>query len=43
MSILKPHHSFYVFTEIWAFPIYDKLSDLVDLLIVFLALPDVLL
>jgi hypothetical protein len=42
-SILEPHHSFCVLTEIGAFPIYDQLPDLVDLLIVFLALPDILL
>jgi hypothetical protein len=41
--ILKPYHSLYVFMEIWAFPFHDQLSDLVDLLIVFLALPDILL
>jgi hypothetical protein len=41
--ILKPHHSSRVFMEIWAFPIYDPLLDLIDLLIVFLALPDILL
>jgi hypothetical protein len=40
---LKPHHSFCVFTKIWAFPIYDQLPILVDLLIIFLALPDILL
>jgi hypothetical protein len=40
-SILEPYHSF-IFTEVFAFPIYDK-SNLVDLLIVILALPDILL
>jgi hypothetical protein len=42
-SILKPYHSFCVFTKILAFSIYDQLPDLVDLLIILLALPDVLL
>jgi hypothetical protein len=42
-SILEPYHSFCVFTEILAFSIYDQLQDLVDLLIILLALPDVLL
>jgi hypothetical protein len=42
-SILEPYHSFCVFTEILAFSIYDQLPDLVDLLIILLALPDVLL
>jgi hypothetical protein len=41
--ILKPHHAFCVFTKIFAFPIYDQLSYLVDLLIIFLALHDILL
>jgi hypothetical protein len=41
--ILEPYHSFYIFTEIWAFPIYDQLLDLVDLFIIFLTFPDVLL
>jgi hypothetical protein len=40
--ILEPHHSFNIFTEIWTFPIDDQLSDPVDLLIVFLTLPDIL-
>jgi hypothetical protein len=40
--ILEPYHS-HVFTEIWAFPIYDQLPDLVDLIIVFLTLPNILL
>jgi hypothetical protein len=42
-SILEPYHSSCVFTEILAFSIYDQLPDLVDLLIILLALPDVLL
>jgi hypothetical protein len=42
-SILEPYHSFCVFTKILAFSIYDQLSDLIDLLIILLALPDVLL
>ena len=42
-SILEPYHSFCVFIEILAFSIYDQLSDLVDLLIILLAFPDVLL
>jgi hypothetical protein len=37
-SILEPYHSFYVFTEILAFSIYDQLPDLVDVLIILLAL-----
>jgi hypothetical protein len=41
--ILEPYQSFCVFTEIWTFPFHDQLSDLVDLLIIFLALPDILL
>jgi hypothetical protein len=39
-SILKPYHTFCVFTEIFAFPIYDQLLNLVDLLIVFLTIFD---
>ena len=27
--IFKPHHTFYVFTKIWAFPFYDQPSYLV--------------
>jgi hypothetical protein len=42
-SILEPYHSFCVFTEVLAFSIYDQLSNLVDLLIVFLTFPDILL
>jgi hypothetical protein len=42
-SILKPYHSFCIFMEIFVFPIYDQLSNLVDLLIIFLALHDILL
>jgi hypothetical protein len=41
--ILEPYHSFSIFVEIWTFPIYDQLSNLIDLLIVFLTFPDVLL
>jgi hypothetical protein len=41
-SILEPYHS-YIFMEILAFPIYDQLPDLIDLLIILLTLPDVLL
>jgi hypothetical protein len=41
-SILEPYHS-YVFTEVFAFAISDQLSNLVDLLIAFLTLPDILL
>jgi hypothetical protein len=42
-SILEPYHSFYVFTEVFAFSIYDQLSNLIDLLIVFLTFPNILL
>jgi hypothetical protein len=42
-SILEPYHSFCIFTEILAFPIYDQLPDLVDLLIILLTFPDALL
>jgi hypothetical protein len=42
-SVLEPYHFFYIFTEILAFPIYDQLLDLVDLLIILLTFPDVLL
>jgi hypothetical protein len=42
-SVLEPYHSFCIFTEILAFSVYDQLSDLVDLLIILLALPDILL
>jgi hypothetical protein len=42
-SVLEPYHSFCIFSEILAFPIYDQLSDLVDLLIILLTFPDVLL
>jgi hypothetical protein len=42
-SIFEPYHAFRVFTEILAFPIYDQLSNLIDLLIIFLTLPDILL
>jgi hypothetical protein len=42
-SVLEPYHSFCIFTEILAFPIYDQLPDLVDLLIILLTFPDVLL
>jgi hypothetical protein len=42
-SILEPYHSFCIFMEILAFPIYDQLPDLVDLLIILLTFPDVLL
>jgi hypothetical protein len=42
-SILEPYHSFCIFMEILAFSIYDQLSDLIDLLIIFLTLSDVLL
>jgi hypothetical protein len=42
-SILEPYHSFYVFTEVFAFAISNQLSNLVDLLIAFLTLPDILL
>jgi hypothetical protein len=42
-SILQPYHSFCIFMEILAFPIYDQLPDLVDLLIILLTFPDVLL
>jgi hypothetical protein len=38
--ILKPHHAFCVFTEIFTFPIYDQLPNLVDLLIIFLTIFD---
>jgi hypothetical protein len=41
-SVLEPYHSFYIFMEILAFSIYDRLSDLVDLLIILLTFPDVL-
>jgi hypothetical protein len=41
--ILEPYHSFCVFSEIWTFPIYDQLPDLIDLLIILLALPYILL
>jgi hypothetical protein len=41
-SVLEPYHSFYIFTEILAFSIYDQLPDLVDFLIVLLTLPDFL-
>jgi hypothetical protein len=41
--ILEPYHSFYIFTEIWTFSIYDQLTDLVDLPVVLLTFPDVLL
>jgi hypothetical protein len=40
--ILEPHHSISIFMEIWTFPIDDQLPDLVDLLVVFLTLPDIL-
>jgi hypothetical protein len=40
--IFKQHHAFCVFTETLAFPIYDQLSNLIDLLIIFLALPNIL-
>jgi hypothetical protein len=42
-SILEPYHSFCVFIEVFVFPIYDQLLNLIDLLIVFLTLPDILL
>jgi hypothetical protein len=42
-SVLEPYHSFCIFMEILAFPIYDQLSDLVDLLIILLTFSDVLL
>jgi hypothetical protein len=42
-SILEAYHYFCIFMEILAFSIYDQLPDLVDLLIIFLTLPDVLL
>jgi hypothetical protein len=38
--IFESDHAFYVFMEIFAFPIYDQLSNLVDLLIVFLTIFD---
>jgi hypothetical protein len=41
--ILEPYHSFYIFMEILAFPIYDQLPNLVDLLIILLTFSDVLL
>jgi hypothetical protein len=41
--ILELYHSFCMFTEILAFFIYDQLPDLIDLLIILLALPDILL
>jgi hypothetical protein len=40
--IFKTHHAFCVLTEIFAFPIYDQLPNLVAFLIIFLALPHVL-
>jgi hypothetical protein len=42
-SILEPYHSSYIFTEVFAFFIYDQLSNLVDLLIVFFTLSNILL
>jgi hypothetical protein len=42
-SIFSPYHSFCIFTEILAFSIYDQLLDLIDLLIILLALLDILL
>jgi hypothetical protein len=41
-SNLEPYHSFCVFTEVFSFPTYDQLLNLVDLLIIFLTLPDIL-
>jgi hypothetical protein len=41
--ILEPYYSLCIFTEIGTFPIYDQLPDLVDLLILSLALPNILL
>jgi hypothetical protein len=41
--IFKPYCAFRVFPEILAFPINDQLSNFIDLLIIFLALPDILL
>jgi hypothetical protein len=41
-SILEPYHSFCVFMEILSFSIYDQLTNLIDLLIILLALPNVL-
>jgi hypothetical protein len=38
--IFEPYHAFCVFTEIFAFPIYDQLLNLVDLLIIFLPILD---
>jgi hypothetical protein len=38
--IFEPYHAFCVFTEIFAFPIYDQLPDLVELLIIFLTIFD---
>jgi hypothetical protein len=40
--ILEPYHSFCIFTEIWTFSIFDQLLDLVDLLVVFLTLSNIL-
>jgi hypothetical protein len=38
--ILEPYHAFRVFTKILAFPIYDQLPNLIDLLIIFLSIID---
>jgi hypothetical protein len=38
--IFKPYHAFCVFMEIFAFPVYDLLSNLVDPLIIFLPILD---
>jgi hypothetical protein len=40
--ILEPYYAFRVFPEIFAFPIYDQLSNIINLLIIFLALPNIL-
>jgi hypothetical protein len=42
-SVLEPYYSFCIFTEILAFPIYDHLPDLIDLLVILVTFPDVLL
>jgi hypothetical protein len=42
-SVLEPYHSFCIFTEILAFPISNKLLDLIDFLIILLTFHDVLL
>ncbi len=42
-AVFEPYHAFSIFSKIFAFSIYDQLPNLVDLLIILLALPDILL